>query len=78
MSAFPQTKIGNAYTITNICGHKGGGASEIIQDMIVQMHPMMCMGRPQEIADGIDWLCSDEASFATETLLNMDGGFTAK
>ncbi|RCW42453.1 SDR family NAD(P)-dependent oxidoreductase [Paenibacillus prosopidis] len=48
------------------------------EDIIVQMHPMMRMGRPQEIADGIVWLCSDEASFATGTILNMDGGFTAK
>jgi NAD(P)-dependent dehydrogenase (short-subunit alcohol dehydrogenase family) len=48
------------------------------EDMIVQLHPMMRMGRPQEIADGIAWLCSDEASFTTGVILNIDGGFTAK
>ncbi|WP_260287761.1 SDR family NAD(P)-dependent oxidoreductase [Peribacillus aracenensis] len=48
------------------------------ENMIIQMHPMMRMGRPQEIADAIVWLSSDEASFATGTILNVDGGFTAK
>jgi NAD(P)-dependent dehydrogenase (short-subunit alcohol dehydrogenase family) len=42
------------------------------------MHPMGRMGRPEEIAHGIAWLLSDEASFVTGHILNIDGGFQAK
>lgn len=48
------------------------------EDEIIQMFPMMRIGRTQEIADTIVWLCSDESSFATGTILNVDGGYTAK
>ncbi len=34
------------------------------------------MGRPEEIARAIVFLCSDEASFITGTTLTPDGGFT--
>jgi NAD(P)-dependent dehydrogenase (short-subunit alcohol dehydrogenase family) len=36
------------------------------------------MGRPEEIAHGIEWWLSDEASFVTGNILNIDGGFQAK
>lgn len=42
------------------------------------MHPMARMGKPEEIAHGIAWLLSDEASFATGHVLNIDGGFQAR
>jgi NAD(P)-dependent dehydrogenase (short-subunit alcohol dehydrogenase family) len=42
------------------------------------MHPMGRMGHPEEIANGIVWLLSDEASFVTGHVLNIDGGFQAK
>jgi NAD(P)-dependent dehydrogenase (short-subunit alcohol dehydrogenase family) len=35
-------------------------------------------GRPEEIANGISLLLSDEASFVTGHILNIDGGFQAK
>ncbi len=46
--------------------------------MISGMHPMGRMGHPEEIANGIVWLLSDEASFVTGHVLNIDGGFQAK
>src|SRR4029077_6824289 len=46
--------------------------------MISAMHPMARMGNPEEIAHGIAWLLSDEASFVTGDILNIDGGFQAK
>ena len=46
--------------------------------MIVAMEPMGRMGNAQEIANGIAWLCSDESSFVTGTILSIDGGFNAK
>jgi NAD(P)-dependent dehydrogenase (short-subunit alcohol dehydrogenase family) len=45
---------------------------------VVAMHPMARMGKPQEVASGIAWLLSDEASFVTGHVLNIDGGFQAK
>lgn len=42
------------------------------------MHPMNRMGRAEEIAYGIAWLLSGEASFVTGHVLNIDGGFQAK
>jgi NAD(P)-dependent dehydrogenase (short-subunit alcohol dehydrogenase family) len=46
--------------------------------MIVAMEPMGRMGNAQEIANGIAWLCSDESSFVTGTILSIDGGFNAR
>ncbi len=48
------------------------------EKMISAMHPMDRMGEPVEIARGICWLLSDEASFVTGHVLNIDGGFQAK
>lgn len=48
------------------------------ENMIRQMHPMDRMGNPEEIGYGIRWLLSDEASFVTGHVLNIDGGFQAK
>jgi NAD(P)-dependent dehydrogenase (short-subunit alcohol dehydrogenase family) len=45
---------------------------------ISAMHPIARMGNPEEIAHGIAWLLSDEASFVTGHMLNIDGGFQAK
>lgn len=45
---------------------------------IAAMHPMARMGLPHEIVNGIVWLLSDEASFLTGHVLNVDGGFQAK
>lgn len=45
---------------------------------IKAMHPMARMGKPEEIAHAIAWLLSDEASFVTGHVLNIDGGFQAR
>ena len=42
------------------------------------MHPMARMGRPEEIANGIAWLLSDDATFVTGHILSIDGGFQAR
>ncbi len=41
------------------------------------MTPMGRMGRPEEIASAVLWLCSDQASFVTGHALAIDGGATA-
>ena len=45
--------------------------------MIESMTPMRRMGRPEEIAEAVVWLCSDAASFITGVPLLIDGGATA-
>lgn len=39
--------------------------------------PMHRMGRPEEIAQAIVWLASKESSFATGSVLTVDGGTSA-
>lgn len=41
-------------------------------------HPMDRLGTPEEVASAVQWLASDGASFATGTLLSVDGGWTAQ
>ena len=36
------------------------------------------MGKPEEIADAVEYLLSDRASFITGQVLSVDGGFTLK
>jgi NAD(P)-dependent dehydrogenase (short-subunit alcohol dehydrogenase family) len=45
---------------------------------ISAMHPIARMGNPEEIAHGIAWLLSDEASFVTGHILEYRRGFQAK
>lgn len=45
---------------------------------IVEMHAMKRFSEPDEIAAGVQFLLSNEASFITGEILTIDGGFTAK
>lgn len=42
------------------------------------LEPMGRFGLPEEIANTVLWLCSDEASFVTGHAMTVDGGFTAQ
>jgi len=44
---------------------------------IVQDTPLARVGEPEEVANAILWLCSDEASYITGATLPVDGGFLA-
>ncbi|API58671.1 hypothetical protein BSL82_04560 [Tardibacter chloracetimidivorans] len=44
---------------------------------IADIHPMKRTGRPEEIADGVLFLCSDQATFITGAMLAVDGGWSA-
>jgi NAD(P)-dependent dehydrogenase (short-subunit alcohol dehydrogenase family) len=45
--------------------------------MIEGMTPIGRMGRAEEVAEAVVWLCSDAASFVTGHPLLVDGGATA-
>ncbi|WP_210604346.1 SDR family NAD(P)-dependent oxidoreductase [Brevibacterium oceani] len=47
-------------------------------DDVGAMHPMGRLGDPEEMAQTISWLLSEEASFVTGHLMSVDGGFVAQ
>jgi NAD(P)-dependent dehydrogenase (short-subunit alcohol dehydrogenase family) len=54
-------------------GVAAASPSETYQQMAA-LHPMQRMGKPEEIAAAVLWLCSDTASFVTGYALLVDGG----
>ena len=49
-----------------------------LEAQIVARHPVGRMGRPEEIAAAVVWLCSDAASFVTGHTMTVDGGYVAQ
>jgi NAD(P)-dependent dehydrogenase (short-subunit alcohol dehydrogenase family) len=45
---------------------------------IESLHAMNRLGTPQEVADAVCWLCSDEASFVTGEALGVEGGYLSR
>jgi len=48
------------------------------KDDLSALHPIGRIGRVEEVAEAVLWLCSDRASFVTGHSLMVDGGFTAR
>jgi NAD(P)-dependent dehydrogenase (short-subunit alcohol dehydrogenase family) len=48
------------------------------KDDLSALHPLGRIGRVEEVAEAVLWLCSDRASFVTGHSLMVDGGFTAR
>ncbi len=46
--------------------------------IIAQQDPMGRIGRPEEIADSVLWLCSDKSSYVTGQAIAVDGGWIAQ
>lgn len=45
---------------------------------IPKMHPIGRIGKPEEVAEAVVWLCSDAASFVTGHNMMIDGGYTVQ
>jgi len=50
------------------------GQAEALEAMEKSI-PMARVGRPEEVADAVLWLCSDAASYVTAQSISVDGGF---
>ncbi len=50
----------------------------VAQEALNAMEPVGRLGRADEIADAVVWLCSDRASFVTGQAIAVDGGFVAR
>jgi NAD(P)-dependent dehydrogenase (short-subunit alcohol dehydrogenase family) len=52
-------------------------APEDVRREMASWHPLGRVGKPEEIAGAVMWLCSDHAGFVTGTAVIMDGGISA-
>ncbi len=59
-------------------GSAFAGGLKITMEDFGKGHPIGRVGRPEEIANAVLWLCSGDASFVTGHTLALDGGFTAQ
>lgn len=50
------------------------GRGEVSADGFAAVVPMKRLGEPEEVAKGVAFLASDEASYITGVELNIDGG----
>ena len=58
----------------------GGGDSavaEAAEAQITEAIPLRRIGRPEEAAEAVVWLCSEAASYVTGHSMIVDGGLTA-
>lgn len=51
---------------------------QAMNELVASAVPMKRMGQPQEIADGVVYLCGGRSSFVAGAALTVDGGFTAR
>ena len=54
------------------------GQGELLATMLKNNVPMGRLGRPEEIADAVLWLCSPYASYVTGQSISVDGGFVMR
>lgn len=56
----------------------GGGSIEELREAVREVHPMRRYGTPDDVANLVHWLASDEARYASGQLWVLDGGLTAQ
>jgi NAD(P)-dependent dehydrogenase (short-subunit alcohol dehydrogenase family) len=57
---------------------QASGGAQSTQQMMDPLHPIGRIGKPEEVAELIVWLCSSRASFVTGTNIPIDGGYVAQ
>jgi NAD(P)-dependent dehydrogenase (short-subunit alcohol dehydrogenase family) len=53
------------------------GKDKAVEKVFENMEPIGRFGQPEEVAQAIVWLCSNNASFVTGSNITVDGGWTA-
>ena len=56
----------------------GGKTIDQLQQAVRDVHPMRTYGTPEDIANLVNWLASDEARYASGQLWVLDGGLSAQ
>lgn len=56
----------------------GETMDEAEREQLAGLHAANRLGTPQEVADAVAWLCTDEASFVTGEALGVDGGYLSQ
>jgi len=56
----------------------GGKSIDQLQQAVRDVHPMRRYGTPDDIANLVNWLASDEARYASGQLWVLDGGLSAQ
>jgi NAD(P)-dependent dehydrogenase (short-subunit alcohol dehydrogenase family) len=56
----------------------GGRSIDQLQQAVRDVHPMRRYGTPDDVANLVHWLASDEARYASGQLWVLDGGLTAQ
>ena len=49
-----------------------------VRKQLIDLHPIGRLGKAEEVAELVVWLCSDKASFVTGSYYPVDGGYLAR
>jgi NAD(P)-dependent dehydrogenase (short-subunit alcohol dehydrogenase family) len=63
--------------VDNLLRQQPQRADQIVAAILAR-EPVGRMGRPEEVAEAVVWLCSEAASFVTGIALAVDGGYVAQ
>lgn len=63
---------------TPMLSNAGLDKNDELHHAIENMHAMKRLGKPDEVADALLWISSNEATFVTGHSLAVDGGFLAQ
>lgn len=62
---------------TPMMARQMGDNAHLAEQQYIGLEPIGRLGRPEEIAEAVVWLCSDRASFVLGHAMAVDGGYLA-